>query len=298
MRNRYIALLYLLATTFFLNSCEEADEETISYNAPVQLKFNLYADSAYQYTIKNQVNIEQEIDSENTTSINQNLTLTATYKVNAIQQQQTNVSVTYDRIALNIGNQLMSLDYDSQNDDGTISMYEELRKLIDKSYRINVAPTGKILSSEPVIKGNTDNAVGIDDSSLRKIMIHTLYLYPKHNVAVGDIWQHSYTTSVAFANLNVKSNFRLESIRDEVATIEMQSRLTSENTPQQKNAQVSLNGIQNGTYEIDVNTGLVISGRIKQELSGDMNITGDNNRTDITGNIYIMGVKKQMVPQH
>ena len=291
MHKRHIALILTIIT--FLVGCDEVVEKATEITDPINLSFSLYADSAYQYTIKNQVTIEQEIDKENTTSINQNLTLSATYKVNSVKRDQSNVSVTYDRIALNIGNQLMSLDYDSQNDDGTISMYEDLRKLIDRSYKINIAPTGKILSSEPVIKGKSKSAVGIDDSSLRKIMLHTLYLYPKHEVQKGDMWQNSYTTSIAFANVRVKSNYQLESVKDGIATVEMQSRLSSEETIQQENTKVVLNGIQNGTYKIDITTGLVISGRIKQELSGEMNITGELNATEITGNIYIMGVIKR-----
>ncbi len=293
MHKRKFIVLFFVALSTVLNGCDEVVEKATEINDPIRLAFNLYADSAYQYTIKNQVTIEQEIDKENTTSINQNLMLSATYKVNAVQKKQSAVSVTYDRIALNIGNQLMSLDYDSQNDDGTISMYEDLRKLIDRTYKINIAPTGKILSSEPVIRGNTANGVGIDDSSLRKIMLHTLYLYPEHDVAKGDIWQHSYTTSVAFANVNVKSNYRLESVKNGIAHIEMQSRLTSEGAAQQDNAHVAINGIQNGTFEVEINSGLVKSGRIKQEISGEMNITGEVTPTEIIGNIYIMGIKKK-----
>lgn len=278
------ALIVLVA------GCNEpaATEEVVSSN---KLVFNLYPDSSYRYTIKNNIVLRQEIEEDKAITINQNMTLTNAYRVVGVQQGKSTVSVTYERITMSSGNQLFSLDYDSENDNGTDPMYEDLRNLIDKNFKMVISPKGEVLASEPVIRSKSQGsaASGFDDSSIRKIMLHVLQVYPGAEVEEGSMWERSYATSVGFANVRVRNRYQLVSIKKGVAHVELQGRVNSENSSQTQNSDVELKGLQSGEMDIDIKTGLVLNGKISQQLSGNMNITGETTPVDIESDIYILG---------
>jgi len=286
---------FILSIALF-ESCDDG-VKTNEISGPVNIKFNFYADSVYRYSIKNNIALTQEIDKDNSITINQNMTMASSYSVVSLAPEGKNVSVTYERITMSSGNQLFSLDYDSENDNGTDPMYEDLRNLIDKTFKMTVSEKGDIVSSEPVIvgQGTTNSAYNFNDSSIRKIMLHILQVYPGRDVQPGDIWERTYLTSVGFANVRVKNKYQLVSVIDGIAHIELQGRVTSEKNEQAQNSNMTLNGVQTGSLDIAVNSGLVEHGKILQTLSGDMNITGANTPVTVESNIYIMGVTKKAV---
>jgi hypothetical protein len=260
-------------------------------NGPTRMIFNLLPDSAYRYTVKNNIVLTQEIDKEKAITIHQNMTLTNAYKVVRVAPGRSTVSVTYERITMSSGNQLFSLDYDSENDNGTDPMYEDLRNLIDKNFKMIISPKGEILASEPVMKTRSEGAGAyhFDDSSIRKIMLHVLQVYPDREVEAGSIWERSYATSVGFANVRVRNKYQLVSIEKGVAHIELQGRISSDNASQTQDSDMELKGLQSGEMDIDIKSGQVLSGKISQKLSGRMNITGESTPVDIESDIYIMG---------
>ncbi|MCB9046717.1 MAG: hypothetical protein H6550_11350 [Chitinophagales bacterium] len=293
MLYKRILVCTLLVITVLANSCDSpADKSEVS--GPVDLKFNFYADSTYRYSIKNNIALTQQIDKENSIVINQNMTLTSAYKVVAVKPGQKTVSVTYERIMMSSGNQLYSLDYDSENDNGTDIMYEDLRNLIDENFKMTVSDKGDIISSEPIMKSSIDGvgAYNFSDSSIRKIMVHSLQVYPGTSVQPGQIWEKTFSTSVGFANVRIKNKYQLVSVKNGIAHVELQGRITSDNAEQAQNSSMALNGTQSGSLDIAVNSGLVQNGKIAQQLSGNMDITGETTPVTIESNIYIMGTIK------
>lgn len=288
IRDFFLGIIAVLV--FFALGCGEAVvvEEP---SGPVELRFNFFPDSAYRYTLKNNISLTQEIDKEKAITIHQNMTLTNAYKIISLKTEERTVSVTYERIVMSSGNQLFSLDYDSENDNGTDPMYEDLRNLIDKNFKMVISPAGNIIASEPVIRTRNEHigAYNFDDSSIRKIMLHVLQVYPSRKVEVGSIWERSYATSVGFANVRVRNRYQLISIEKGIAHIELQGRINSDNAEQTRNSDMELRGLQSGEMDIDLKSGLVISGKISQQLSGNMNITGQSTPVDIESDIYIMG---------
>lgn len=285
-----VFLISIVLFTAALAGCGDA-VVTEEVSGPIKLTFNLFPDSTYRYSIKNNIALTQEIDKEKAIAINQNMTLTNAYKVIALKPSQRTVSVTYERITMSSGNQLFSLDYDSENDNGTDPMYEDLRNLIDKNFKMVISPAGDIIASEPVIKTRHDGtgAYNFDDSSIRKIMLHVLQVYPSRPVEAGSIWEKSYATSVGFANVRVKNKYQLVSVEKGIAHIELQGQISSDNASQTQNSDMRLKGMQSGELDIEIKSGLVLSGKISQQLSGNMNITGESTPVSIESDIYILG---------
>ena len=284
--------LLLLFIALF-TACEQGAEHS-GNTEPVELSFKLLKDSAYRYTIKNDITVSQEIDEENSITVEQNMTLATGLKVIEVREKSRTISVTYERITMSSGNAAFSIDYDSENDNGTDIIYEDLRNLIDKTFRMTVSEKGDVLSSEPVIRAQHEEqrAYNIDDSSIRRIILHALEVYPEGAVQKGDVWERTYSTSIGFANVRVRNKYRLISIGSEIASIELQGRLSSENTEQAQGSDMNVEGLQSGTFTIDINTGLVVSGSIKQLLNGNMNITGASTPVNVESDIYIMGAVK------
>ena len=290
MNIRNFFLGSVIAITALFAGCDEAvvTEET---KGPIALIFNLYPDSTYRYSIKNNIALRQEIDKEKSIAINQNMTLTNAYRVLSVKPERKIVSVTYERITMSSGNQLFSLDYDSEKDNGTDPMYEDLRNLIDKNFKMVVSSSGEVLASEPVRKTKTEehNAYNFDDSSIRKIMLHVLHVYPTREVSEGDIWERTYATSVGFANVRVRNKYQLVSVKNGVAHIELQGRISSDNAEQMQNSDVQLKGLQSGELDVEIKSGLVLNGKISQQLEGTMNITGQRTPVTVESDIYILG---------
>lgn len=262
---------------------------------PVRLCFNLDGDSSYLYTIKNIAELTQQVDKDNSIAINQNITIAGGYKVVSAGPSSKLVTVTYERITMSSGNQLFSLDYDSENDNGTDVTYEGLRNLIDESYKMKLSGTGEIIASEPLkvpVSGN--NVHGLDDSSIRKIMVYALCIYPDRPVDIGDIWERTYQTSFAFADVRIKNKFQLVSLVGNKAHVELQGRITPGGVAKQ-GSDMRLSGTQQGTLDIDVRTGLLTYGKITQQLSGTMNITGSNTPVTIESEVYIMGIARKTI---
>lgn len=289
---KYLTTCLLLCLAL-LQACRENTSGTSS-DESIELQLNFDKDSSFQYYIKNNVKIEQEADENSSINMNLNTTLGVTYRVVAQRSENTSVSVTYDRITTSIGNALKALEFDSDNDNGDDPTYSDLRDLVNKRFTMTVSKNGTVLSAG-MIRRHDDtgaNAYNLSDTSMRKVMLHALYIYPDKPVAPGDKWKRSYPTSVGFANVQVNNTYKLVSVKAGIAHIELQSKLTSENTQQAGNSTMNLSGVQSGFMDIEVKSGLVRNAKISQQLSGTMNITGKESPVTIESDIYIMGKKK------
>lgn len=286
------AIYILLAILPLLIGCE-AEVVQQAANEPIVLTLQLQQDSVYKYDIKNDISLTHQIDKENNINIHQNMTLSSAIKVESATNNKTNITVTYNRITMSSGNQLFALEFDSELDDGTEAMYENLRQLIERPFNLSLSPTGKILSSQSIeVERNTfQSAYTFNDSSIRKVLQYAFNVYPKLAVKRGDSWQKKIKTSIGFTNIVARNVYQLMSIEDTIAHVEIRGKLTSENVDG-NNSTVNITGTQKGSYDIDIKTGLVISGKLEQDLSGEMNITGDLTPVEIESRVYIIGSKK------
>ncbi|MCB0700634.1 MAG: hypothetical protein H6551_05650 [Chitinophagales bacterium] len=298
MTTRFYTLIAFIIAAISFQSC---DEELIpkQSNKPVPIRFNLSTDSAYQYTIQNNIFVEQQIDAENTVTMEQNMTLTAGYMLLDSSDKKRDITVSYDKISMSTGNQLYALEFDSETDDGADPMYEDLRRLIGQNFKMSLSPNGDILYSEPITAVNQSslNAFKVKDSSIRKILVNTFCFYPNLDVMVGDNWQNTFETSIGFANVKVRCAYQLASVKKNIAHIELQGKLSSAHAEQAGGSNIDMRGTLSGFYDVDIKSGMVVTARIKQELAGEIDITGKLTPAKMESSISIMGVKKQMVPK-
>jgi len=88
--------------------------------------------------------------------------------------------------------------------------------------------------------------------------------------------------------VNVENTYVLKSIEGNKATIAMTSAM---NLPKSDNdtvaAMVQMTGKQEGTIDIDISSGQIISGKTTQDIKGTMTVMGQQMPMNIKGNIVI-----------
>lgn len=285
--NIHTANKLIVLSILILSLCSCGQNNSNTPTGPIALSFNLHTDSTYYYSVKNNVTLTQKNADNNKVSINQNMALTSSLNVAAEQPKQKNISVTYDRITLSTGNELYSIDYDSDNDNGADPMYDDLRQLIGKAFTMVIATNGKV-NYAPLTKDNTNQT--FKDSSIRQILMHCFAVYPSKTVAIGDIWDNIYITSVGFANIKIRTKYQLVSVENGIAHIELKGLIGTENTPQTQGNIMSLEGSQTGSVDMDITSGMILSSTVKQDISGTMNINNSQGTPVlITSDVYIIG---------
>ncbi len=293
MNFRNLFYLLTIAIPVLLQGCEDVGNTEQSYKER-DITFKLSNDSTYQYTIKNRVSVQQQLDEDNVITMEQNLTLTTTYDLVETKGDNKTVSVTYEHITMSSGNQLLSVEFDSETDNGAIPLYEDLRYLIDKPFKMTISARGDIISSESLVtrKEDANSSFSFDDNSMRKILVHTLSFYPDRPVMMGDTWKNEFSTSAGFTNIIVRCGYQLTEIKDGIAHIELKGKITTANITQAQGTTADMKGTQEGSYDVEIATGMVVNASIKQSLNGTMNITGELTPATLESGIYIMGKKK------
>ena len=134
----------------------------------------------------------------------------------------------------------------------------------------------------------------LNDSTIRRMMEQSLNIYPTTPVKVGDSWERKYTTNMGFMDMAVNSTYKLVSVSNDVAHIEITATIRSipSSNPQMKGMDIEMNGTQNGSMDIDVKSGLIQESKFTQDVSGKMKIPGAEIPMKLTSETRIIGKMK------
>lgn len=283
-RHPYI-LLILTAALFYIVGCKQAT------NAPstvIPLQFNISKDSSFQYIIKSNVELTPEMGDKDVT-INQGLTIASTFSLLNKKANNTQLSVTYNRLIISSGGDAINTEFDTDNDDGSVTIFQGIRDMIGKPFSMTMNEHGNI-SDEGLVQHGEHI---ISDSSFRKVLTQALYIYPNQPVKVGDTWQKKFKTSIGFLTINVTNNYKLMFINGDNAHLEVSSRVSSDSNTQMGNAKMSLIGIQSGSLDVSISSGMITNGRFEQQISGTIDFAGKETPVSIRSEVHIMGTKKK-----
>ncbi len=266
-----------------MDSCKPKTD--VNSGQPIKLLFNFEEGGAYQYIIKSDIEIKPQI-SEKDITINQDMTIACNYRKLETQGTSNSMETTYDRIIISSGIAPNIIEFDTDNDDGKGLLFQSIRDVIDRPFKMLISPYGNILSSTGVSEGEDKH---FSDTAFQKIMLQALQVYPKKVIKPGDIWERHYNTSIGFIHVTVASNYKLMFISNGNAHIEFTSRMQS---PKGNSEKMDLTGIQRGVMDVDIKTGLVSNAKIEQQLSGHLYMNNRETPVNIEANTHIMGTKK------
>jgi hypothetical protein len=235
-------------------------------------------------------------------SMNQNMTMEMTYNCKSDNAGVKEIEATYDHILLSMSSPMGEMKYDSKNpqpDGGGVNMMDSL---IGKSFVMSVAQDGQIIKVNGldaiVASFNLDNNPAaqqniksqLNDTAIRMMMQSSFDMYPGHKVKVGDTWNKKQQMTVSGININMENTYTLKSVENGKATLAVTSDLNLPKTEMgvdSAKTQMELAGKQDGTIELDIATGQVISSKTISDIKGKMTMQNVPENINIKSTITV-----------
>jgi Family of unknown function (DUF6263) len=114
-------------------------------------------------------------------------------------------------------------------------------------------------------KGDLQNMLGI-----------LFAVYNNQPIETGDNWTKEYTIAVNGIDTKLENRFKLLAVKDGIAEIELNGKVSSKGTTQQNSMNVETNtkGKQTGTIRLQLNNGHILLSDTKLEMEGDVTMMG------------------------
>lgn len=299
---RHLKLIILTCLFFggyvFTTSCNSGSNADA-----IDLKLNFKTGDKYLYTTQ----IDQNIGLMQGLSMNQNMTMEMTYNCKSDNAGVKEIEATYDHILLSMSSPMGEMKYDSKNpqpDGGGVNMMDSL---IGKSFVMSVAQDGQIIKVNGldaiVASFNLDNNPAaqqsiksqLNDTAIRMMMQSSFDMYPGHKVKVGDTWNKKQQMTVSGININMENTYTLKSVENGKATLAVTSDLNLPKTEMgvdSAKTQMELAGKQDGTIELDIATGQVISSKTISDIKGKMTMQNVPEDINIKSTITVSSKKQ------
>jgi|GEM_PF-1291147 len=280
-----------LSFSYTLQSCNNNDSK--AGNGPVELKLNFKPGVKYKYVKESKESIEPQIKGASI-AITQNMTTEAIYQVTPNGKDK-NIVFSYERIALKSGNSMMSVEFDSKDTaKQSQKMFQSITDVLHKPYTATITADGNIISIKKPTSLDTSNATASElnqfsDTALHNMLQQLFNVYPGKPVKIGDTWTTKGESAISFLNASADNTFKLVSINNGIAHIEVNSNLISspEDNPEIKG--LNMRGTQTGTLDMEINTGLIVDYKLSRHMDGNMDMMGMSAPTTITSDVHIYG---------
>ncbi|MBS1585865.1 MAG: hypothetical protein JSS82_10020 [Bacteroidetes bacterium] len=286
---------YLIVPAILFAACKGGGNSTNS-DGSINLKFNFQKGSKYKYAVKNSQTIKESAMGQSM-EIHQDMDMTSSYEVSAADGDNKKLTVTYDRIAMKQKNAMagMDMNYDSDDKEHSNPMLNALGDMLHKPFSMTVTDKGEVMAVDGFDKlmpagGKTI----VSDSTIRDMMQQAFYIYPQKAVKPGDTWSNSYAMSMQVMKMKTDNNFKLVSVSNGVAHVEMSSTISTApgaGGAETKDLKMELNGTQTGSMDIDVNTGMLINSKLKQQIAGNIETQGMKMPMSINTEVNVTGSK-------
>lgn len=282
-------LLLCCLSVCLLYSCKTDDG--------VSLKLNFKPGDKFLYATE----VNQKVNG----NMEQSMLMEMIYGYSGEEGGNKKLDITYDHIRINATTPMGSSLYDSRETSEGEAAF--MNGLIGKTFTITIAPNGDIVKIDGLggliqaLAGNADSETKaqvesqFSDTAVRLMMQNSFDLYPGKNVKEGEEWGKKSTMSFSGINVNVENTYTLKSVKDGIASVSVSSRmdLPRMEMPGQGGVpmQIEMKGKQEGTMEVELASGRIISGKTTQQISGKISAQGNEMPMEIGGDITISSKK-------
>jgi hypothetical protein len=288
-----LSSLAVWCAALFLFSCSNKES--------TELKINFKKGDKYLYTTQ----VNQKISSFGM-QMDQSMLMEMVYAYSGDEGANKKLDITYDHVMITMNSPMGQMKYDSKEQGQKDPEYAFMDNLIGKSFYITVAPNGDIVNvgglSELIksLPPATDNDVRasiesqLGDTAIKLMMQNSFDMYPGKAVKVGDSWSKKTITNYSGVNINVENTYTLKSISGNKADVGIVSVMSLPTVDSMNNGapmQMEMNGKQEGTMEIDIPSGQILSGKTTQTIEGKLSANGQTIPMSISGDITISSKK-------
>lgn len=289
-KNLQISVLALafLSTSVFI-SCKEGNNATenksgkmVPDGQSVDLKFRLQAGSSYVYT----ADVKQDINSMGMKSTN-NIFSEYTYAVTEAGSGNVKMNVSYDKMRMEMDMNGQKTNISSEQDDENAKSF---KALIGKPFSMEISPEGKIISIDGWEELGKSANIKTDD--IKQMMESSINFYPEKPVKVGESWTKETSSNMQMFKMNIKSTYTLKEIKGDVAILDTKANISMLPDESMKSMEMKMEGGMEGEMQVDIPSGLAISGNLTQDIKGTMTMQGQSMPLSIKSKITMSGKKK------
>lgn len=279
-----------LSFAYTLQSCNNNGSSTD--NGPIELKLNFKPGAKYKYIKESKESIEPQIKGASI-AISQNMTTEAIYQVTSAGQDKT-ITFSYDRIALKSGNSMMSVEFDSKDTaKQSQKIFQSITDVLHKPYTATLTADGNIVNIKKPSAVDTNASSSelnqFSDTAIHNMLQQLFNVYPGKPVKIGDTWTSKSESAISFLNAASDNTYKLASISNGIAHIEINSNLISGAADNPEIKGLNMRGTQTGTLDVEISTGLIVDYKLTRHMDGDMDMMGMSAPTTITSEVHIYG---------
>lgn len=299
----------LLLLFFLLSTGFNADEPL----KKLKLKLNLKKGQVLNISNVMQQTISQSVMGADN-SFDQSIGMYYTMTVKDVVDGMYELEVNYSRTTFKTDSPIGAVDYDSDiNKEDIAPMAMGFAAIVGESFTTKMDERGKVIEMlgmeeflenvmENLLKLSPEMGPGMADmikkqyggGTLAKGMENITMYFPPKAVKKGASWQSNSTLSLNF-EMEISNTFTLDDIKDGKAYISVESELSTnkdkEVEMQGMKMLYDLQGVQKGSFVVDIDSGWLLYAEVDQDINGDMSIDSPQlpNPMDVP-----MGIKSKV----
>lgn len=309
----FFSLLISIVYSCSLQSGSNRNYDVYDPNKTYKLHLNPASGSSYYYAISNESSVKMELEDKKVNSETQTNS-SLHYKVAKDSTGNFLFTMLYDKIKMHTKTGDNETDAEASDGSGIINPLDKMLSILKQSHiTATVSPSGEILN----MKGYKELGdqflanVAVDDEDQRNLLkaqwdktignglvkqnLEQLFkIFPDSSVHLKDTWKLN-TDEGGEMGLNAKSIFTLKAINSDVAIISVEGDITSDNSTASamgySGATISLKGNQEGEYEIEAKTGMLMSCNLTAKVQGTVQAMGQEVPVTIKTSVKISGRK-------
>lgn len=307
---------FVYGVLIFIASCKtqpglDREYDKFDPNKIYKLQLNPAAGSSYHYDITNESETKVEIEDKKTGNETRT-TVGVTFKINKDSAGDFLLNMLYDKVHFYTKSGDTETDADAANAAATLNPVERMLGMLkEANITATVSPSGETKSisgykelGDKIIAGFAPDDVNgkaiaqqlwekqIGSGMVKNNIDQLFKVFPDSSVHLRDNWRIT-SKQEGGTGLIVKSAFTLKAINTDIAVISVQGKITGDNTGGNimgmNSATASLEGEQEGEFEMETKTGMVISGRMKAKVEGSVRVMGQEVPVVFTTSVKIDG---------
>lgn len=277
----------------------------------VRLKVNLNQGDKIVFEMTTAQDISQSMMGQEM-NIQQTIGMGYTMEVTAKNGDVVSIKNTYDWMQYEMGGMpgLSGMNFDSREEGQSGIMADIMGGMIGKSFMMDLAGNGQVSNvsgtdailasmmdgvSDPAQKAQMEAQMEqqFGEEAMAKSMEQMFTQYPDKDLKVGDTWSQKSNVASGYPMI-VETTYTVKSINasaNEVVVNVDGSIATEEGATMESggmNMEVNLSGTQGGDLVINSVNGLPKSGKLKQDIKGDMKVMGQEVPMTIKSDIDII----------
>lgn len=297
-------ILITVFTVLVNNECKAQSREA------VLLKFNPQKQDKYQIEFDAEQAISQDVNGEKMT-FTQRVGFGYDMKtVDDLEADKKELNFTYTKIFYDISSPIINLNYNSDSIVGETTMDSLFAKVFGafkgKKIVVIVQPDGTVDSVtgmeaivDDIIKSVGDTEVQMfqnfkgqfNDEMLKNQFQQSFRVLPNRKVKKGDKWTIKQSDNSTLFKMNMLNTYTLKEIKEHTVVIDLTSTIQANEDENSAMGKTNMKGKQTGTMIVDRHNGLVLDGKLSQDLSGEMNMMGMKIPFDIQSSILFSSKK-------